>query len=233
MGLYSQEGGKGQGRKAPAWRYDFRSLEEASSCKSRPSALRGLTVLLKPKIWHSYKRNLQGRGNGLILIIHLVSSLRLLWMKFKFFLEIRFWKGEKRRKDTELSLQAPKGNVSCFTVVLYVVKRSMRLDWVKADAPATHHAWHRPSLIYLSLGGWTLPSHTSFFLISSETLNFCGLDTKVIWKEKSYTHSPFIYKGKTYSEVDLSDFNWPFQRDRFTGNVELIREIWGVSISIT
>ena len=50
-------------------------------------------------------------------------------MRFKFFLEIRFWKEVKRRKAGELSFGAPKENVSCFLPVPYAVKRSIHFQF--------------------------------------------------------------------------------------------------------
>ena len=75
------------------------------------------------------KEIFKGKETLLIPSIHSVSSLRLLWMRVKFFLEIGFWKGVKRRKAGELSFGAPKENVSCFFPVPYVVKRSIHFQF--------------------------------------------------------------------------------------------------------
>ena len=123
------ERGEGAGRKALSWRGDFRSWKKLP--------LANLTHL----VWDAWqlcqslradtvtKEIFKGKETLLIPIIHSVSSLRLLRMRFKFFLEIRFWKGVNRRQAGELSFGAPKENVSCFFPVPYTVKRSIRFQF--------------------------------------------------------------------------------------------------------
>ena len=124
---------EGAGRKALSWRGDFRSWKKLplanlmhlvwdawQFCRS----LRSDTVT---------KEIFKGKETLLIPIVHSVSSLRLLQMRFKFFLEIRFWKGVKRRQARELSFGAPKENVSCFFPVPYAVKRSIHFQFSSVD----------------------------------------------------------------------------------------------------
>lgn len=198
---------KGRGREGRhlAGRYDFRSW------KKRPLA--NLIHL----VWDAWqfcrslrsdtvtKEIFKGEETLLILTIHLVSSRRLLWMRFKFFLEIRFWKGEKRRKDRVLSFGAPKENVSCFMWCL-TLWRGQYIWTVSNRMPPNNTQRLAQTFNYLLRPGRMDSSFPHLSLISSETLNFCGQDANVVWDQKSYIQSIFIYKGIKYSTVDLSDF---------------------------
>ena len=114
-------------------------------------------------------------------------------------------KGREKKEGYSAFIWGTKGKCLLFHVVPYAVKRSIHLDSVKSDAPNNTQRLAQ-TFNYLLLPGRMDSSFPHLSLISSETLNFCGQDANVIWDQKSYIQSIFIYKGIKYSMIDLSDF---------------------------
>lgn len=137
-------------------------------------------------------------------------------------LEIRVWMKEGH---TAFSW-GTRGTRPCLITVLYAVK-SVCLHSVKSDAPGTTQGPVQTLISFYFLEEWTIlptPPSPSFL----QRLNFCGLNTNVIWDLQNYTQSIFIQRRINIARLTWVIFIGHFKG--FTANVELIREILGKSI---